>query len=113
VTHWAEVPASTWGFVEEGRALRDKGMEQLRLTELHDFWPSNADRAIRVLAQYGQPFSVEDVREMVGEPSRPNQWGARFMSAARNGVIERCGFTQASHAAGHARVLAMWRGTGA
>ena len=98
----------------EGRRRRDEGVE----TATHGtdiVWRRVTDEVIAGLAASGCTFDAEDVRAVVGEPpaGSQNAFGARFSHAARNGVIVRVGYRQASRPEAHARTLAVWRGSAA
>jgi len=93
----------------EARAERDRGMARAEAS-LHAAWDRAViDQAITVLAATGQPFSANDVRGLLPDV-RPALVGARFMHAARRGLIERIGDELATHKAGHARRVGLWRG---
>jgi hypothetical protein len=93
----------------EGRAERDRGMARAEAS-LHAAWDRAViDQAITVLAATGRAFSANDVRDRLPDV-RPALVGARFMHAARRGLIERIGDELATHKAGHARRVSVWRG---
>ena len=93
----------------EGRAERDRGMARAEASR-HSAWDRAViDQAIGVLAATGREFSSNDVRERLPDV-RPALVGARFMHAARRGLIERIGDELAAHKAGHARRVGVWRG---
>ena len=51
-------------------------------------WRAAAESVLLVLAERMIPFTADDVRaEGVGEPHQPNQWGALFSTAHREGRI--------------------------
>ena len=85
---------------DEGIALAEAGQsaEQDRLV---------IDRVIRHLADLGEPFSVNDARELL-PPVAGSMIGARFNAASGRGDIVRVGDTLAEHEAGHARRVGMW-----
>jgi hypothetical protein len=68
-------------------------------------------QAIEHCARLGAPFSADTVRPLLPEVSGA-LIGAGFMAASRAGLIEQVGTTQVRHAAGHARLVKVWRGTG-
>lgn len=94
----------------EGQRLRDRGEAQLSMASLWDDWPSRADRAIEYLATTGRDFDAESIRDLCGDPGRPNLLGARILAAARKGIIRRVGFRPATRPEAHARHVAVWRG---
>lgn len=77
-------------------------------------WAHAAEQAMRHLAATGDPFSADDLRNLLGEgeqPSNPNSIGGLFMSWSRQGLIQRAGegtSTMPKRNGGH-RYL--WRGT--
>lgn len=103
--------------LEAGRAARDAGIAAVeQATEEYDAgWRDAVDVAIVELAKHGQPFTVDDVRELLrageyGEPSRPNLWGGRFLAASRAGTIVRVGFRASVRKSRHANAAALWQG---
>lgn len=95
------------------RAARDEGIA-LVAANSDEWWRSTVDTAIAHLARQGGEFTSDDIRLLgVDEPHHHNAWGARFSAAAKRGVIVRVGYRQSSRVAGHARVIAVWRGSGA
>jgi hypothetical protein len=76
-----------------------------------DDWKSRWDEAIGYLARRGAPFTADDVREIAGDPTdHPNATGARFLAAARAGLIRRVGYRKATHEGAHARMVSEWVG---
>lgn len=74
-------------------------------------WTEAANKAIRDLAASGEPFTAEDLRSIVGPPfGSHNAMGARFMAAAKAGIIRRVGSRQATRPEAAGRWLAVWRG---
>jgi hypothetical protein len=92
--------------------------EQLKMSGLFaadmaasDDWKSRWDEAIGYLARRGGPFTADDVREIAGDPTdHPNATGARFLAAARAGLIRRVGYRSATHEGAHARMVSEWVG---
>jgi hypothetical protein len=101
---------STVGYVD-GAHLRDAGVSRIDSAPDVDAWRFFADRAIEKLAAAGEPFDAEDVRELAGDPPHGNAMGARFLRAAKRGLITRAGFRQARRPSSHAHVNPTWRGT--
>jgi hypothetical protein len=93
-----------------GQVLRDVGTESVSANTPPD-WRGACDRAILLLAAQGKTFTAEDVRLVVGDPpNHPNAMGARFLAAARSGLIEKLGYGKPVRASSHASVIAIWRG---
>ncbi len=77
----------------------------------HDDWKNRVDGAILELAVAGKPFTADDVRDMVRtEPHHPNAWGARFIFAQRERIIQPYGYAQSSRRSRHASVQRVWEG---
>lgn len=98
--------------LEQGRRRRDDGMRAASQNTVVG-WKGLAERAIRELADSGRTFTAEDVRERAGRPlgSHDNAMGAAIGKAARAGIIEAVGYTQAQRPEAAGRILRMWRGT--
>lgn len=94
----------------EARRARDRAMAEAEARRAADQDRAVIDQAITHLAALGRPFSANQVRELLPVVS-PALVGARFLAAARDGLIKAVGVTQASHTAGHGRLLRVWRGT--
>lgn len=95
--------------LETGRTWRDRGIARVDAAE-PDVWKRAADRAIEQLAATGEPFTAEDVRRMVGDPSRPNAFGSRFLAAARSGLVHKVGYRPSSRPHRHTNPIAVWVG---
>ena len=96
----------------DGRILRDEGMD----AAIRDaaIWLASAHRQGLVLAQSGEPFSIDDITAVVGRPIRPNATGSVIMSLSRRGLIERADrVVQSRHASTHAHSNPVWIGTAA
>ena len=90
-------------------ALRDYGIAQAN--ENGDaWWTSCADRAIEYLADLGQPFSADQVAELVPAPDHPCRWGARFHAAVRAGVVVPTGYTLSARPSRHRGVQRVYVG---
>ena len=93
-----------------GEALRDAGISSVERNTPED-WRIACDRAIATLAATGREFTAEDVRALCGDPPcHPNAMGARFMSAARTGLLEKVAYRNPTRATAHGSVIAVWRG---
>jgi hypothetical protein len=97
--------------LELGQALRDEGVARVDAAQ-DEWWKSCADQAIDTLAAAGRPFTADDVRDLgVPDPTSPRAWGARFLTAARQGRIVRVGYVPSRRASVHAHPIAQWRGS--
>src|SRR5829696_5054514 len=56
-----------------------------------DWWTQGALTAIRQLARDSRGFTIDDVLDLVGEPTDPHYPGAAFASARRQRLIEPVG----------------------
>jgi hypothetical protein len=91
---------------------RDFGVKRVD-ANTPDAWRIACDIAIAKLASTLKPFTAEDVRATVGDPpNHPNAMGARFLAAARAGLLEKQGYTSPSRPSSHASVIAVWCGKG-
>jgi len=92
-----------------GEKAKTNGIEAVQ--EIGTDWAVLADRAILWLSKCSEPFSINEVRRFVQvEPHHPNAWGARFSKAAKEGLIQRVGFTKASTPSRHAGMVSTWEG---
>lgn len=98
-----------------GDALKHEGMT--RALDAAERWRARAWLAMHDLADQGDPFTSEDLVDLVGLPRRVegantnNAVGAIFSAAARRHVIERVGIRNAQRPALHAAALTVWKGT--
>ncbi len=92
-----------------GVGARDAGMA-LAAEAADNGWRGCVERAVAELVRRGEPFTVEDVRELgVPEPAQPAAWGAAFRSACLAHGATVVGYEPSSHRAAHARVTARWQ----
>jgi hypothetical protein len=93
-----------------GTESRDAGAASVSSHTPQD-WKVACDVAIARLATINATFTAEDVRAVVGDPpNHPSAMGARFLAAAKAGLIERIGYQRPVRASRHANPLAVWRG---
>lgn len=93
-----------------GVELRDAGVSSVS-GHTPGEWRSAADRAIVELANKRDPFTAEDVRAVVGDPpNHPNAMGARFLDAARAGIIRQVGRQLPARPSRHASSVGVWIG---
>jgi hypothetical protein len=98
-----------------GDALKQEGMT--RALDAAAQWRARAWLAMHELAADGEPFTSEDLVELVGLPRRVegantnNAVGAIFSAASRRRLIERVGIRNARRPALHAAALTVWKGT--
>src|SRR5215218_3053041 len=73
-----------------GEASLD-GLERAIENAVADSWTQGALTAIRQLARDRRGFTIDDVLDLVGEPTDPHYPGAAFASARRQKLIEPVG----------------------
>jgi hypothetical protein len=69
------------------------------------------DQAIRELGGMHGTVSANDIRGLLPNV-RSALIGARFLSLAKAGKLLKTGYIPATHAAGHGRMVALWRWVG-
>jgi hypothetical protein len=93
-----------------GAQLRDIGAAKVS-DNTPDEWRNSVDGIIMAMASSGEEFTAEDVRDYAGDPpNHHNAMGARFLAAAKSGVIVRVGFANSRRKRSHAAVIAVYRG---
>jgi hypothetical protein len=97
-----------------GEAAKTVGMAEADAGAQPD-WKAQCDEAIAKMAARGVPFQAADLiaEGLVGEPAHPNQWGPRFSTNARRGVIEAVAADRSKRATVHSSLCRTWIGTGA
>lgn len=74
-------------------------------------WQELAHAEIMRMARTGQPFTIEDITDVVGMPGGSNKAvGAIMNRVARTGMIYKYGQRQATRVSSHRRTLQVWRG---
>jgi hypothetical protein len=101
---------ATFDEVIEAERLKAEGMARAAGAVDAD-WRARADRAIVQLAIGGQPFTAEEVRQIAGDPDRPNAFGAVFNTAARRGLIRKVDYQLATRKSRHRNLVTVWEGT--
>jgi hypothetical protein len=89
---------------EIGEILRDRGMETA-LEATPEEYRSKAADMVLTLAQHGGEFTVETLRDHVGDPPRPGMMGAIIAAALRRNLIRSIGFVKAKRPSSRARYL--------
>ena len=83
------------------------------LDHADEWWRSGVDQAITVLAEQGRPFTVEDVRALVGEhQGSANAWGPPFQAAHRRGLIRPLYAAPSARTSRHHGLVRTWVGAG-
>lgn len=95
-----------------GEAAKQTGTTQAAANTPAD-WAADCDAAIEAMARRGITFQAADLVKagLVGEPAHPNQWGPRFIKAARAGVIEKLAAAPSKRKTVHSSLCRTWRGT--
>lgn len=94
-------------------AERDAALEHVTAAdERKGGWETRLiDQAIAAFADYGRPFSANDLRELLPEVN-PALMGARFGAAATTGLIRSAGLVPSTKKNTHAKRICLWvRGT--
>jgi hypothetical protein len=94
-----------------GQAAKAVGMSEADGSTPQD-WRDACDDAIATMAARGVVFQAADLIEqnLVWEPAHPNQWGPRFSTAARHGVIEPVNAAPSKRATVHSSLCRTWIG---
>ena len=88
-------------YIKDGRELRDEGAAVVTANTDPD-WVAACDGVISTMA----------VRDFCGDPPHHhNAMGARFLSAAKQGIIVRVGFANSRRKRSHAAMIAVYRGS--
>lgn len=97
--------------LRDARAQRDQGAARAD-DNAGPWWRSTADQAIAAMAALGRPFTADDLVDHTGLPEAvsPRAMGARFLTAARHGVIEPVGYTTSRRPSARMAVVRVWRG---
>lgn len=95
--------------MKTGRQLRDAALAYFECAR-SDWLNAARIKATQIAIKKGQ-VTINDLRESMKMPEdfSPNTWGAVFKSKD----FEAVGYTQASHAAAHARVVRIYKLKGA
>jgi len=90
----------------EGQILKDEGVAQV--TRNNKEWVEDAMEVIHWFAGLDEPFTADNIRQMVGDPPHPNCIGAAFRNASKAGKIKFEGYQQSKRKGARARVLTVW-----
>lgn len=94
-----------------GTAARDLGIARVDEATPAE-WRDRADFEIRMRAMTGEEFTAQEIRAVVGDPpGHPNAMGARFMAAARAGLIRKVDYRPSDRPSLHRHHIAVWIGT--
>lgn len=97
------------GQLDIGAALRDEG--QQRAERSSGTWSEAASEAIVLLAERGQPFTANDVRDLVGDPPVPNSMGTAITNAHRAGLIRFLRYERSARTKRHAARIGVYVGS--
>lgn len=95
--------------IAAARAARDAGIAQAEDADRTGWDKSLIDQAVEAFAEAGEPFSANDIRELIGDV-RSALIGARFLAAANAGRIRRIGLVTSTKKNTHAKPVACWIG---
>lgn len=89
----------------KGRDLRDAGIARVSIGR--EDWIAKARRTAVSIAKRSGCVTINEVRKFIDLPDDfpPSTWGA----VLRGDVFEPIGYTQATHAAAHARVIRVYK----
>lgn len=97
---------------DEGAARRDQGM-QLSLDALQPAWRSVAEDVLDDLIESGHPFTTDDLRDRVGDPTGTGSaraLGGMIAGRYRKGQIRAVGFSTSRQPQRHGGLLRVWQG---
>jgi hypothetical protein len=99
--------------VREAEQLRDEGMaatEAADHTVLNDGYDTECiDREIAYRNRIGEPWSANDIREVLPGVRQP-LIGARVRAAAMRKKMRKVGYTPSTLPSTHSHPIAVWRG---
>jgi hypothetical protein len=96
--------------MNEAEILHDEGMVEA-LAHTSNMYKEEAHGAILLLARRGGEFTVEDLRDLVGDPpNHPAAMGAIINGALRSKMIKSVGFAKAKRRSSHARYVRVFTG---
>lgn len=113
-TRQLQIPTVIHGTVNPAAGEAAKQVGTARAEAATDVsWAAACDAAIETMARRGQPFQAADLiaEGLVDEPEHPSQWGARFGTAARRGIIRAAGAVPSKRATVHKSLCKQWIGT--
>lgn len=93
--------------IAAARAARDEGMALAEDADTTGWEKSLIDQAIAAFAATGEPFSINDFRDLMPDV-RPALMGARFYAASVRGEIRRVGLTPSTKKNTHSKDVAVW-----
>lgn len=100
--------------LEEGKQLRDAGVELADQAFGNELWNLDVDLYICLFADSGVPFTSDDITAICGEAPNGSTgaMGGRFIGAAKRGVIREVtgSVARSVRTSGHARRLTVWEG---
>jgi hypothetical protein len=83
---------------------------QLELSQLQRPWlDAVTQQAVDWIANRSDPFTADDLREVVGSPLVANHLGVLLASLSTMGICEKCGWTESRRASRNGAVLRLWR----
>lgn len=105
------LPTSAQNRIAAAIAERNEGWALAEEADRHVRDKALIDEAIDALAETGQEFSANEVRELLPDTVRASLMGARFAHARQNrGVIRFAGYVTSTKRNTHAKPVGRWVG---
>lgn len=97
----------------DGQTLRDEGTTLVRNNSPEE-WKSQADECMQMLIDSGEPFTSEDLRDLMTiEPHHPNAVGGYWIAAVKRYDLETVGYKKADKPNSRRHILPIWVAKGA
>ena len=107
--HGAEAPRYCALCRRDGEARKQQGTS--RAAQAQSDYHELACAQIRTFARTGEPFTADDLVEVIGLPEGSgNVIGAAFLSVSRTGLIWKVGQRPSNRPSSHRHMLQVWRG---
>ncbi|MFF3324919.1 hypothetical protein [Streptomyces sp. NPDC002889] len=94
-----------------GERLKNDGMAEADDSS-DPAWADQCDAAIEEMARRRIPFQASDLvkQGLVGEPDKHQQWGPRFSTAAKHGLIRELTASKSKRTSSRSSRLVTWIG---
>jgi len=100
--------------VTEGQRLAREGMEKAYVAEDKE-WRDDAWELICEWSKTdyppGEGFNADDIKDIIGDPWRPNSIGGLFYKAKKRGIVEINGHRPMKRKNAHGRTTFVYKGT--
>ena len=104
------LPTSTHDAIEAAIAARNEGWAQAEAADRSGWDKNLIDQAIDALAETGEPFSANELRELLPDNVRASLMGGRFVNARSRGVIRWDGWTTSTKRNTHGKGIGRYVG---